>query len=111
MGPSKNSIREASALDPEFLSGGGELGARMRTLDWSATSLGPVERWPQSLRTTVSLCLNSRFPIVVWWGRDLTILYNDPYTSVLGIKHPSALGRPARGRGVARGMGHCRANA
>jgi PAS domain S-box-containing protein len=94
MGPSKNSIREASALDPEFLSGGGELGARMRTLDWSATSLGPVEHWPQSLRTTVSICLNSRFPIVVWWGRDLTILYNDPYTSVLGIKHPSALGRP-----------------
>lgn len=96
MGPSKTSIEEASALGPEFLSGGGELGARMRTMDWSATSLGPVEDWPQSLRTSLSICLNSRFAIILWWGRDLTVLYNDAYAPFLGIKHPGALGRPGR---------------
>jgi PAS domain S-box-containing protein len=90
------STGETSALGPAFLSGGGELGALMRTLDWSATSLGTVEHWPQSLRTSVSICLNSRFAIVVWWGPDLTILYNDAYAPFLGIKHPGALGRPGR---------------
>ena len=96
MGPSKIPIREPRAVEPEFLAGGGELGARMRAMDWSATSLGPVERWPQSLRTSVSLCLNSRFAIIIWWGRDLTVLYNDAYAPFLGIKHPEALARPGR---------------
>ncbi len=85
-----------SALESAFLSGGGELGALMRTTDWSATFLGPVERWPQSLRTSVSICLNSRFAIILWWGPDLTVLYNDAYAPFLGIKHPGALGRPGR---------------
>ena len=96
MGPSKIPIREENAFNPEFLAGGGELGARMRAMDWSATSLGPVERWPQSLRTSISICLNSRFPIIVWWGGDLTVLYNDAYAPFLGIKHPEALARPGR---------------
>ena len=96
MGPRKIAIRELSAFNPGFLAGGGELGARMRVMDWSTTSLGPVEHWPQSLRTSVSLCLNSRFAIIVWWGRDLTVLYNDAYAPFLGIKHPGALGRPGR---------------
>ncbi|MEZ4728119.1 MAG: hypothetical protein R3E79_13390 [Caldilineaceae bacterium] len=52
------------------LAGGGEMGALMRTLDWSQTALGPVQTWPQSLRTAVSICLNSRFPILLWWGRN-----------------------------------------
>ncbi|MBV8756918.1 MAG: response regulator [Deltaproteobacteria bacterium] len=74
------------------------MGALMRSLDWSSTPLGPPEAWPQSLRTTVSTCLNSRFPILVWWGRDLVKLYNDAYRPILGNKHPSSLG--ARGRDV-----------
>jgi hypothetical protein len=56
-----------------FLSGGGEMGARMRGFDWSKTSLGPVDSWPQSLRTAVSICLSSRFPMVIWWGPDLIL--------------------------------------
>ena len=65
----------------------------MRELDWSRTSLGPVERWPQSLRTSVSTCLDCAFPIILWWGPDLAILYNDEYRPMLGpAKHPSALG-------------------
>ena len=79
-----------------FLSGGGEMGALMRAKDWSQTALGPVERWPQALRTTVSTCLNSRFPIVVWWGPQMCTLYNDGYRPMLGAKHPRVLGVPSR---------------
>src|SRR5690349_3250051 len=78
------------------LLGGGEMGEFMRAYDWSATPLGPVAEWPQSLRTSVSTCLNSRFAIVIWWGPDLLMLYNDAYREIIGSKHPAALGRPGR---------------
>jgi signal transduction histidine kinase len=66
---------------------------RMRELDWSRTALGPVERWPQSLRTSVSTCLDCAFPIILWWGPEFAILYNDEYAEILGpAKDPSALG-------------------
>src|SRR5512135_2900465 len=78
------------------LGGGGEMGALMRARDWSSTPLGPVSGWPQSLRTIVSTCLHSRFPILVWWGRELVMLYNDAYVTLIGAKHPEALGTPGR---------------
>jgi PAS domain S-box-containing protein len=78
-----------------LLAGGGDLGARMRQVDWSQTPLGPVEQWPQSLRTCVRILLTSRQPMFVWWGDDLINLYNDAYRSILGGKHPWALGKPA----------------
>jgi len=79
-----------------FLSGGGALSGLIRAFDWSATPLGPVDHWPQSLKTTVSLMLNSRHPMWVGWGPDATFLYNEAYISVLSLaKHPWALGRPA----------------
>src|SRR5688500_12597834 len=66
----------------------------MRAFDWAATPLGAVTGWPESLRTTVRLILNSRYPMFIWWGRaGLTYLYNDAYVPVLGTKHPAALGR------------------
>ncbi|HYK01220.1 MAG TPA: ATP-binding protein [Thermoanaerobaculia bacterium] len=79
----------------DFLSGGGELGARMRAIDWSATSLGPPSEWPQSLKTCVRIILTSRQPMFVWWGEELINLYNDAYKSIAGGKHPAALGQPA----------------
>ena len=72
------------------------MGALMRSLDWTKTPLGPVSSWPQSLRTSVSTCLNSRFAILIWWGPDLVMLYNDAYRDVIQAKHPAALGRPGR---------------
>ncbi|MES2889413.1 MAG: ATP-binding protein [Pseudomonadota bacterium] len=85
-----------SAHDNDFLSGGGELSTLIRRFDWQRTPLGPVDRWPQSLRTTVSLMLNSQHPMWIGWGPDATFLYNDAYISVLSqVKHPWALGRPA----------------
>ncbi|MGC4093753.1 MAG: PAS domain-containing protein [Polyangiaceae bacterium] len=80
---------------PTFLAGGGELGARMRAFDWSLTPLGPVESWPQSLRTCVRIMLTSRQPMFVWWGPELINLYNDAYKAIVGGKHPTALGQPA----------------
>ncbi len=78
--------------------GGGEMGALMRALDWSKTPLGSAETWPQSLRTAVSIALASRFPMLIWWGADMVKLYNDAYRPMLGAKHPASLG--ARGRDV-----------
>lgn len=82
-------------VTPEFLTGGGEMGELIRSRDWSKTPLGPVEAWPQSLKTCVRIMLTSRQPMFVWWGGDLINLYNDAYRSILGGKHPAVLGSPA----------------
>jgi PAS domain S-box-containing protein len=79
-------------FDPAFLIGGGELGALMRSHDWSASPLGAPETWPQSLRAVVGLLLGSKFPMFVAWGEELGFLYNDAYAEILGAKHPNALG-------------------
>ena len=80
----------------DWLTGGGELGELIRGYDWSRTSLGPIESWPQSLRSAVSILLPSKAQIAMFWGPDLVTLYNDAYRPVLGAKHPSALGVPVR---------------
>ena len=77
-----------------FLQGGGEMGARMRALDWSQSSLGPVDAWPQSLRSTVSMLLPSKAQIIAFWGSEFVVLDNDAYRPVFGAKHPHALGLP-----------------
>ena len=77
-----------------FLTDGGETGAMMRALDWSTSPLGSPETWPAPLRMAVSLMLGSAFPMFVAWGPGLGFLYNDAYSSILGRKHPDALGRP-----------------
>lgn len=84
----------AQPARPAFLNGGGEMGARMRALDWSTSPLGLPEFWPQSLRSLVSLMLNARQPMFVAWGPALGFLYNDDYIPIFGAKHPDALGRP-----------------
>src|SRR4051812_44711297 len=75
-----------------FLSGGGEMAELIAARDWSNTPLGPIDDWPQSLRTTVSLCLASNFPINIIWGAEHNQIYNDGYKAVCGAAHPQALG-------------------
>ena len=88
-----------SAGDKNFLSGGGEMERLIREMDWSKTALGPIASWPQSLRTSIRIALDCAFPIVIWWGPELVILYNDEYKMIIGpAKHPFALGE--RGRKV-----------
>jgi PAS domain S-box-containing protein len=90
----EGSIAKQAGDEFSFLAGGGEMGALMRSLDWSATPLGPPERWPQSLKTAIRIMLTSRQPIWIGWGPELIYLYNDPYKSIIGGKHPWALGKP-----------------
>ncbi len=79
----------------DWLAGGGEMGRLIRAMDWSQTALGALAGWPQSLKTAVRILLTSRYPMFVWWGRELTILYNDAYIPIHGAGHPQALGRSA----------------
>ncbi len=72
------------------------MGARVRALDWSKTSLGPIDVWPVHLRATISLMLPARAQIVLFWGPEFVAIYNDSYAPTIGMKHPSAFGRAAR---------------
>ncbi len=79
---------------PAYLSGGGEMGERIRTFDWSTTPLGPAESWSPTLQTMVRVMLANRLPMLLWWGPQYVSIYNDAYRPVLGAKHPWALGQP-----------------
>jgi signal transduction histidine kinase/FixJ family two-component response regulator len=71
------------------------MAARIAAFDWAVTGLGPIDAWPVSLRATVAMVLENRFPMSLLWGPDLLHIYNDAYVPVLGGKHP-ALGQSAR---------------
>ncbi|HEY1114073.1 MAG TPA: hypothetical protein VGE66_10960, partial [Chitinophagaceae bacterium] len=81
-----------------FMQGGGEMGELIRNYDWSQTSLGPPDGWPQPLRIAVSIILSSRFPMFLFWGPDLTCFYNDAFRPSFGVegKHPWALGKKGK---------------
>ncbi len=84
--------------DLSFLRGGGEMGERMRAFDWSSSPVGLAADWPPSLKTAVSICIGSRYPIVLWWGHPAySMFYNDGYIPILGVrKHPGWLGRSGK---------------
>lgn len=86
-------IREGESAE-ELFAGPGEMRERGRNLHWASTPLGPVEGWPAVLRTAVRIALDSPFPINLWCGSDLILIYNDAYRSALGAKHPAAFGAP-----------------
>ena len=71
-----------------------ELAKLIADFAWDKTSLGTVAKWPQSLKTAIGIMLTSRQPIWIGWGPELIYFYNDPYKSIIGGKHPWALGRP-----------------
>jgi hypothetical protein len=75
---------------------GGEVGSRMQHLDWSATALGTPDSWTPRLKALLGVCLESRVPMAICWGRELTLLHNDAYRSFLGLQYAAMLGRPAR---------------
>ncbi len=77
-----------------WLRASGEMAERIRAFDWAATPLGPIDHWPQSLRTLVGLMLAGGQPAYLAWGPALTSLYNDGYIAILGSKHPQGLGKP-----------------
>src|SRR3546814_8136931 len=76
------------------------MGARIRSFDWAATSIGPPERWPTALRVAINICLHSSLPTAIYWGTELRLIYNDAWAPIPAERHPWALGPPARaGRG------------
>jgi PAS domain S-box-containing protein len=77
-----------------WLTGGGEMGKRIRAFDWSTTSIGSPETWSPALRMMIRFLLANRFPWLLWWGPQYVSIYNDAYRPVLGTKHPWALGQP-----------------
>ncbi|MGV3695991.1 PAS domain-containing protein [Flavobacterium sp.] len=87
-------ISKNTASDLQFLAGGGEMGRLTREKDWNSNPLGTPDTWPQSLRTTLSILLNSKFPMFLFWGPELICFYNDAYRPSLGNdgKHPKILG-------------------
>jgi PAS domain S-box-containing protein len=87
--------KPAGRTDP--LLGGGEMGALMRSIDWSRTAVGAPSTWPQSLRTALSILLETGFPMYIAWGPEFTQFYNDGYRPILGsTKHPAAMGLSTR---------------
>ncbi|PAX09263.1 GAF domain-containing protein [Sphingomonas lenta] len=86
-------MTDADVQPSAFPADGGEMGALMRTHDWSRSPLGPPDTWPQSLRAGVALMLESKFAMFIAWGPELGFLYNDVYSELMGDKHPDALGR------------------
>ena len=89
-------VADSKLQVPAFLSGHGDMSGRIRRFDWSQTSIGSVDQWKQSLRSALNICLNSNFPIAIYWGKELCLLYNDAWSPIPGNKHPWALGRPAK---------------
>ncbi|MGI4807038.1 MAG: PAS domain-containing protein [Janthinobacterium lividum] len=77
-----------------FLSQGGTMSKLMRDKDWSETSLGEPNSWPQPLKTLVEIILVAKQPMFVAWGPTLLMLYNDPYIEIMATRHPGALGAP-----------------
>lgn len=89
-------LNENRGASRAFLAGGGEMGERMRAFDWGQTPLGAAEGWPQNLKTAVALMLGAAEAIAVLWGSDFILLYNDAWSTLIGQKHPEALGRPSQ---------------
>jgi PAS domain S-box-containing protein len=96
------SARDEATLPPgpgnkaklDFVSGGGgEMGMRIRSFDWSRTAIGTPERWSPALHMLLRILLANRMPMLLWWGPKFVQFYNDAYLSIPGTKHPAALGQ------------------
>ena len=80
----------------DLLSAAGALRDPYAAVDWATTSVGDPSGWDEALRSTLRVALGTRFPVALFWGDDLVLLYNEAYVGLIADKHPSALGRPAR---------------
>jgi signal transduction histidine kinase/CheY-like chemotaxis protein len=87
---------EPSELYRDIFVGDGEMAQMMRQIDWSNTSLGAPETWPEALKVALRLLLTSRFEMWLGWGPDINFFYNDAYRPTLGKKHPNALAVPTK---------------
>ncbi|WP_458188631.1 bacterio-opsin activator domain-containing protein [Haladaptatus sp. NG-WS-4] len=92
----RNTESEVRSDGPPFaLDSGGEMGKRIGEKEWSETPIGPMDDWPQELRVAVDIMLGASEAIGIYWGSELTLLYNDAWRKLISDKHPEALGQPA----------------
>ena len=77
-----------------FLADGGEIAALIEHFDWAKTLVGPLSTWPGCLRSIVSIILRAKVPMLVLWGAEGTMIYNDGYAAFAGRRHPISLGSP-----------------
>lgn len=87
---------DQSADIPAFLAQGGSIGRLIARRDWSQTPLGPIAGWPQSLKAMLGFLLRSPVPMVMLWGEEGIMLYNDAYSVFAGGRHPDLLGSKVR---------------
>lgn len=92
----KTGLRTASHASFEFLADGGEMGDRIAAFNWAATSAGPIDSWPHSLRNIVAYLVHCPVPLVMLWGEDGVMIYNDAYSEFAGERHPQLLGSKVR---------------
>jgi len=83
-------------VDEGYPIGGGQLGQLIRDFDWAGTSIGSLAQWPQSLKSVTQMLLLSPVPIVLLWGEDGVMMYNDAYSEFAGSRHPALLGSKVR---------------
>src|SRR5258706_13954611 len=83
----------------DFFADTSEMAERCRGVDWGGTPLGPVDHWPSSLRGAVAITLRSGFPMILVWGPALVQIYNEAYSSLIGMKDRAALGTPTHKSG------------
>lgn len=88
--------RRPAIVEHPFLTGGGACADIVAAKDWTATPLGPIEHWPACLRNALSILLRSQIPIVMLWGEDGVMLYNDAYSGFAGGRHPDLFGANVR---------------
>ena len=75
-----------------FLGDGGRLATLIGETDWASTPLGPIDGWPQYLKTATSIILRAPVPMALLWGSDGVMIYNDAYAAIVGARHPAGLG-------------------
>lgn len=90
------SSRQGSDASLDFLVSDGEMGRRIAQFDWAATSVGPIEGWPASLRAITAYVVHCPVPLVMLWGEDGVMIYNDAYSEFAGERHPQLLGSKVR---------------
>lgn len=78
----------------DFLSDQGWIGQGILAKDWSQTSIGSIEKWPEALRATLRMVLTTRQSINFFWGPDLHQFFNEAYAPTLDGMPPEPIGAP-----------------
>ncbi|MEJ8802797.1 ATP-binding protein [Pontibacter sp. H249] len=90
------STTTSSTSSNNLFAGNSQMHRQIREFNWAESVLGPVEDWPQSLKTAIHIILGSDYPMAIWWGEEMIMFNNDAYMKFMGNKQASSLGRPAK---------------